>query len=105
MEITEGTGNAGRFGREAQFLSYYGGKLAHLLREGELQSAAVDEGRYVNAVSYDQPAPEEEALIHGIFAKQNLELPEAITDLHSHTAPHKGSKTTPADAGGDTPTA
>ncbi len=81
VEVTEGTGNADRFGREAQFLSHYGVRLAKLLREDDLKVASVDEGIYVNAISYPEGATEGKNLIKGIFSKKNLEMADALQAL------------------------
>jgi len=77
VEITEGSGNARRFGREAKFLSHYGARLATLLREENLTVASVDEGVYVNAVAYPKGVKESRE-ISGIFSKRNLEMEEAL---------------------------
>ncbi len=81
VEITEGTGNASRFGREAKFLGHYGSRLADLLREDGLRAASVDEGVYVNAVAYPEGVADGHDSIRGIFSKKNLEIEDALMQL------------------------
>ena len=85
VKIVEGTGNAGRFGREARFLAHYGHRLAGLLREERLLATGVDEGRYVNVTKYNEILSkdgEDRPEIEGIFSKQNLELDAAMKLLN-----------------------
>jgi len=81
IEITEGTGNHRRFGREAKFLGHYGVRLARLLREDDLRVASVDEGVYVNAVAYPGGLSKGGQKVSGIFSKSNLEMEEALKEL------------------------
>ena len=82
VEITEGSGNANRFGREACFLAHYGNRLAGLLREERLLATGVDEGRYVNVTKYLESPEGGSEKIEGVFSKQNLELDAALQKLN-----------------------
>lgn len=82
VEITEGTGNAKRFGREAKFLAHYGARLAQLLREEELLAVGVDEGVYVNAVAFPDGLNHMDTPLKGVFSKSNLEIDEALKLLN-----------------------
>ncbi len=81
LKIVEGEGDAEHLGKEANFLGYYGIRLAQLMREPGLKVVAIDDGSVLNAAGYPGGYEDRNSRVCGVVTEDDMMMEDALKDL------------------------